>query len=236
MIALLPDPVRTTASQDFDSQLDGIERTAEAAGFVLAHFRFPWDDTYRSERYQGADGKSAAIKTSNSDVKVPWTPKLDDLPGLLVFRKSETLLAVFLVLETPTRGLLKRQFNWSLDLLEAFADAGGSSEEAPGQRTFHILGPRYTGTARSLNQAIDGWLTTPPSERLLNGQTFAPVYKLAYQFSIAAAATEIDAEELRELPSVKRLFTTRFPSFPYSLSGQTEAPVRCLSLHHEPPK
>ncbi len=211
MIALLPDPVRTSASQDFDSQLDGIQRAAEAAGFVLAYFWFPWDEIDKSEKNQGMDGRSAVIKASQSGVKVPWSPRMYDQPGLLVFRKRETLLAVFLVLETPTRGLRKHQFNWSLDLLNAFADQRPSSEKAPGPRSFHILGPRYTGTWRSLNQAIDGWLTCLPSERLRDAGCTAPINCRSHRFSIAAAATDIDAVEFRKLPSVDKLTNAKHP-------------------------
>jgi hypothetical protein len=212
MIALLPDPVRTSASQDFDSQLDGIERAAEAAGFVLADSRFPWDET---EKNQAAERKSASLESSQSGVGVPWAPRLYDQPGLLVFRKAETLLAMFLVLETPTRGLRKHQFNWSLDFLEAFADSLASHEKPTGPRSFHILGPRYTGTARSLNQAIDGWLTRAPAQRLVSGGIMPPVFSRSYRFSIAAAATEINGVGLRTLPSVERLFTKEFASLPY---------------------
>jgi len=215
MIALLPDPVRTSASQDFDSQLDGIERAAEAAGFVLAQYWFPWDELDKSDKNQAAERRSAALKPSQNDVKVPWTPRWNDLPGLLVFRKEETLLAMFIVLETPTRGLRKHQFNWSLDLISAFADAEAPTEDVTVPRSFHILGPRYTGTARSLNQAIDGWLTRTPSERLLNARTIAPVFLRSHRFSIAPAATEINAVTIKKLPAVNCL--TKVPSFPYNL-------------------
>jgi hypothetical protein len=211
MIALLPDPVRTSATQDFDSHVDGIERAAEAAGFTLAHHRFPWDEMDKPDKNQGVDWRSSAVKVSQTDTKLPWTPRLYDRPGLLVFRKDEQLLVMFLVLETPTRGLRKHQFSWSLDLLDALADGQERNAEKAAVRSFHVLGPRYTGTALSLNQAIDGWMTHAPAGRLLHGGTVSPMFKRIYRFSIAASATEIDAKRLKDLPTVNGI--TEFVDF-----------------------
>ncbi len=208
MIALLPDPVRTSASQDFDSHVDSIMCAAEAAGFVLALHRFPWDELDKSDRSQGVEWRSLMLKPPQPDVEhtvYPWTPRWYDLPGLLVFRKDETLLVMFLVLETPTRGLRKHQFNWSLDLLDALADAQPRNAGKRADRSFHVLGPKYTGTAESLNQAIDGWLTHARAERLLHDDPIPPVFKRSYRFSIAASASEIDAGKMKNLPLVKSI-------------------------------
>ena len=225
MIALVPDPVRSSATQDYDSKLDGLSRAAEAAGLVLTHFRFPWDDIDKSgkESPDQPGGNSAASgPPANSappgvagaagapwsaDDDVPWSPRQDDQPGLLVFRKGSRFLAVFLVLETPTRGLRKHQLNWSLDLLDAFADLGTSANKDAGPRSFSILGPSYTGTQNSLNHGIDGWLTRSPSKRLRNSSTVPPLWVRRYRFSIAASATEIDAAALKDLNSVAEVET-----------------------------
>ena len=227
MIALLPDPVRTSATQDYDLKLDGLSRAAEAAGLVLAHFRFPWDEIDKSERASTDKARDEERNTSvaekalqpavggttsdelHSDGRMRARPRQADQPGLLVFRKEQTLLAVFLVLETPTRGLRKHQLNWSLDLLDAFADENPEYAEAD-SRTFQILGPSYTGTQNSLNHGIDGWLTGDPSERLPKSSADAPVRVRTYRFSIAASATEIDIDKLKKLRSVDKLKKLHF--------------------------
>jgi len=220
MIALVPDSAHTSASQDFDAQLQALQRAAEASGFVLAQFRFPWNEKDKSHKASSDEHRDAELKSSLPreapeakgagaggepsihDPRGPWSPRPGDQPGLLVFRKGEMVLAVFLVLETPTRGLRKHQFNWSLDLLDSFADATEPSDGDTVPRSFRIAGPRYTGTQTSLNQALDGWLIRSPSERLRGGRYIPPLYRCSYRFSIAAAATEIDADYLKNLHAV----------------------------------
>ena len=65
------------------------------------------------------------------------------------------------------------------------------------------MGPRYTGTQTSLNQVIDGWLTNRPCDRLPGESQLPPLFQRSYHFSIASSATEIDAEQLKNLRSVK---------------------------------
>jgi hypothetical protein len=222
MIALLPDPVRTSASQDFDSHLDGIQGAAAAAGLVTAHFRFPWSEADRfdqsasekapdaelnsrlAEKARGTRCTDAGAELSHTDTGTAWAPCLDDQPGLLVFRKGSNFLAMFLVLETPKRGLKKHQLTWSLDLLDAFADAEQGEKESASPRSFCILGPRYTGTQSSLNHAIDGWLTHTLRERLPGAPAIAPVYWRSHTFSIAASASDIDPKGLKTLRSVEK--------------------------------
>ena len=190
---------------------------------MLAHFRFPWVETDKSKKTspeqpretelksspsrktQGTKGTGATGDPSQPRSAIPWKPKPGDQPGLLVFRKDQTLLAVFLVLETPTRGLRKHQFDWSLDLLDAFADLGEPNVRDAVPRSFRILGPRYTGTQTSLNHAIDGWLTSSPSDRIRGAQGVRPLFRRSHRFSIVAAATEIKAETLKKLNSVDSL-------------------------------
>ena len=195
MTALLPDPVYTSVSQDFDSTLDGLQRAAEAAGFVLARSSFPWDETGKAEKPSAETPRDAEIKILLPDeaefekgvgamAKLSygkpqsWSPKPDDQLGLLVFRnqydvtvngrteKRQAVLVVFLVLKSPTRGLRKHQFNWSLDLLDAFANVEDAKKRDETPRTIRIVGPTYTSTQTSLNHALNSWLTHMPSERL----------------------------------------------------------------------
>ena len=104
-------------------------------------FRFPWrelrkaDKSHRDhsqdddpDQAQGDEKPTPkdvarAAQTNDDGTAVP-IPRLDDQPGLLVFRhRSEKLLLVFLVRETPTLGLKKHQLNWGLHLVDAFAAA-----------------------------------------------------------------------------------------------------------------
>ena len=104
MTALLPDPVHTSVSQDFDSTLDALQRTVEASGFVLAGHRFPWDEAGKADKPSPEKKREVQLEVLLPDAKEirkgvalklksrhigseSWRPRPEDQPGLLVFRK-----------------------------------------------------------------------------------------------------------------------------------------------------
>jgi len=73
-------------------------------------------------------------------------------PGLLLFRKVDRLLLVFLVGETPTSGVSKT----ALDRAARFILAR-SAQPA----TLRILGPRFSGSVPSYRRAIEQLFLEP---------------------------------------------------------------------------
>jgi hypothetical protein len=171
LIATVPDPVRSTYSHRFDEWIGAIQRACESEGFVLSGFRFPWES--------GAPAAGAPDGPTPAADRGPAAEAPERDPGLLLFRgeraamspavllgagtvvvpalsldHSTPLLAVLLVPETPTLGLDKLAMGRSLDLA---AKWDVRNRPWGGARTFNILGPNFSGSQTSLEQALAGW-------------------------------------------------------------------------------
>lgn len=125
LIALVPDPRDSGLAVNFDEALDAIQRGAAQSDYLLDRFWLPW---------AGGDGKGHRQS-----------------PGLLLFRKRGRLAAVFLVGETPKRGIHREAFAQSLDLI------GSLQGVAAGDRSVGILGPSFSGSAESLRSGLAAW-------------------------------------------------------------------------------
>ena len=111
----------------------------------------------------------------------PETPMQELEPGVLLFRKRETeeeptrVLFVFLIGETPTAGVHKKALFKSFNLIAQYISSrnGGCAASAPRQvravlaripYVFRVLGPRFSGSERSLSFVISRWIASLDSE------------------------------------------------------------------------
>jgi len=149
VVMTVPDPVDAHTGWQFDPLVEAVQRAAEAAHYALDRFALPWAtegdrDTACSEAIDGdACGK---LHTYEQE------------PGVMVYRRRQMVdaaarrfdgaewLIVLLVGETPTGGIHKRALVRALDRV---AECSGDS--------IRILGPTYSGTARSLGLTLRTW-------------------------------------------------------------------------------
>jgi hypothetical protein len=160
LTVLVPDPIDSRLPYLFDSFIDSIQRAAGAAGYVLDRFDFPW-----------AEGKVAG-ETGGEN---PPERRFETQPGRLLFRDPghRRLLLMFLVGETATTGIHKAALLSALDQMAPFYgwEEPHGHEAAPlpqpertrrrriaAKDTIRILGPSFSGSAVSLQLAINGWL------------------------------------------------------------------------------
>jgi hypothetical protein len=140
LIVTVPDPVESGLAGDFDNMIDVIQRAAVANDLLLDRFDLPWLTS----------GPSAAEhKEPPRDSNVE--------PGVMLFRSSPNgqndpleLLVVYLVGETPTGGIHVTAFRSAVDQMY---EIGGKFPYAA-LEPIKVLGPSYSGSARSLAFAI----------------------------------------------------------------------------------
>lgn len=124
LIALVPDPRDSGLTVNFDEALDAMQRGFAQSDYLMDRFWLPWT----------GDGKGYRQS-----------------PGLLLFRKRGRVAVVFLVGETPKRGIHREAFGQALDLI------GDLQGLAAGDRSVGILGPSFSGSAESLRMALSAW-------------------------------------------------------------------------------
>jgi hypothetical protein len=139
-IAIVPDPVHTHLSLFFDRTIDSIQQGAQQAGWIFDRATMPWDSL---EHPESPDFRIRAQQQADQTSK-------EYRPGLMIFRRSKpetlnTSLYVFVVGETPTGGINKRQFKTALQLMGSDAKAG---------KPLRIIGPTFSGSLYSLAQLL----------------------------------------------------------------------------------
>lgn len=106
VIAILPDPVHTRLALRFDRAIDDIENATQSLGGQFDHSWLPWDNKHHSEPDR-FDERASDLAEQR---------KLEDNPGVLFFRPSDTEprltrpLVVLVVGDTPTMGVNPEQF------------------------------------------------------------------------------------------------------------------------------
>src|SRR5205823_5400841 len=134
------DPELSEMKLDFDREVNSIQNAVESAGYAFDRYWFPWRLADHEPRT--ADEQSERVESRRR------------LPGLLLFRRMQDKvesslrnrdLAVFLVGETPTSGIVPGQIK------NAIRFGQFSTREGP----IRIAGPGYSGSFASLSQLID---------------------------------------------------------------------------------
>jgi hypothetical protein len=162
LIALMPDPQESNVGYRFDSLVDALQRAVETCDYVLDRYSFPWRQTSTS---------AETVPLATSEGKRPSKPIFERQPGLLLFRDmaKKRLLLVLLVGETATAGIHKQAFITSLQFIVSL--------RPPGEPIL-LLGPCYSGSQNSLEQAITHWAAVckrhpPPTFRIISGTATA---------------------------------------------------------------
>ncbi len=102
-------------------------------------------------------GKPAATQTAVSKAVTPAPDKTDDGPELLL---------LYLVGETPVRGIQKRAMTAALNEVAFFCDWGSkkntvSESQQEKCQEIRLLGPTFSGSAQSVDFALGSWLNSP---------------------------------------------------------------------------
>ena len=138
LFASLPDPRESLSPRGFDEQLAALRRALETAGYSKFDSWDPWFDP---------DGEV--------DDR-PWRT----LPGLMFFRReNDRPLGVFIIGETPTRGIHEQALVKALDLWGR-SGFDPTSRQARFPRAYdelRMLGPSSSGATRSLADTLAAW-------------------------------------------------------------------------------
>jgi hypothetical protein len=154
LIAGVPDPEATSIPATFDVMVEALIGAAAAEEWRYDRYWLPWGH-----------------KTKDETKATPANPSLtNDQPGLLLFRRDDKLLLVFLVGETPTAGVSKT----------ALFKAAKFVFEHQGK--LRILGPRFSGSVPSYKQTL---------RRLADLEALAPVH-----FVTGSATREANRQDL----------------------------------------
>jgi len=137
VIATVVDPIHTHLALAFDRQLESIMKAAQDSGYVFYDHWLPW-------RIETASTSGDASAQDKHEAEAKRRAKL---PGILFFRGPEKNqdLAVFLVGETPTKGIDQDQFHSAACFIKQMHAAGPLRG---------ILGPTYSGSFLSLERAL----------------------------------------------------------------------------------
>src|SRR4030095_13109513 len=148
--------------------VDAIQRACEEADWEFDRYSLPW----RTSK----NDSSSAQKTGRG-----W-----NTPGVLLFRhsRSDRLLVVYLIGETPTAGVHKVALRNALDEVTELS-AVNSWPYQPVARNARLMGPAFSGSAVSLAFALKSWLDQPEAT-------------LSKVEVVSGSATPIEPAEFRE--------------------------------------
>ena len=158
-IAILPDPIHTRLALMFDREIEAIQEAAERQGYSFDRAIFPWDRAPVPQS-DDVDKRREAAEVQKAR---------EEYPGLLIFRGvSEddaknpiaypAPLFVFVVGETPTSGIRKKQFQHAVEIMRQIGER--NKTDPPGgdppakSRPLLILGPSTSGSLRSLKREL----------------------------------------------------------------------------------
>jgi hypothetical protein len=168
LIVTTPDPYGSTNSHRFDEHLDAVQRAIEAHDYVLDGYRMrrdpktspaaPRPETVATRIRLGIAGVDSQIAAIGFETKVGPPPPDTSQPDLVLFRSTvnvNDLILVLLAPESPTVGLDKGIMTRCLEIAQEW---DSRNRCAGGQHKLNILGPRFSGSMQSLEQAIGNWL------------------------------------------------------------------------------
>ena len=165
LLATVPNPYSSPHRYVFDAYVESIQRAALPSGYVFDRYWFPWSEQHPP------DGDTVEERRLQMDEN----RRLDEIPGVLVFRRYENHqwypLVVFLISETPTSGVNRTAF------LNAVHDARhlfGADKTS----YIRVLGPSFSGSIASLKIVMQNIAesysgTHPVKFRLVTGAATA---------------------------------------------------------------
>jgi hypothetical protein len=142
MIAIVPDPVHTHMSLQFDRSMEALQLAAESRGYVIDRYWLPWHAD------KVADAEAAARERQ---------------PGVLLFRwngavraAGPNLLFIFVVSDTSTAGINGSQFARATEYLDMVCTLGGVRHAGCDKNgRISVMGPTFSGSLFSLRQLAD---------------------------------------------------------------------------------
>jgi hypothetical protein len=157
IIATIPDPIDTSLDFNFDRHVESIQQALATHGYVLDRFWLPWIEIEKSGEIERRELLRKHYHHEH--------------PGVLLFRADNgpagsshfSILAVFLVGETPTAGIHDRAFAKAMELIDA-----ENLRSDPSKGTV-IIGPTFSGSALSLDRAIRAVFRNDAHPRLHDG-------------------------------------------------------------------
>jgi hypothetical protein len=233
ILAMVPDPVHTHYTMEFDRTIDAILQAAEDNGYVSSYFWLPW--LTRADALKeavSANGKEPGhdpvrerqpglivlkhVPTKSEDPNLP-SDKYDATPANSYFK----VIYLFLIAGTPTTGVDGFQLQIALQDETTIAqnwpklDVNGQALSAQAPREIHIIGPRFSGSAAGLAAAIQAFRVDHPNVRFeLAGDT----------------STELSLDQLRALNGIGLSGPNPVVKY-HSFSNEADDTVKEVSAH-----
>jgi hypothetical protein len=189
LIATVPDPIDTAFAYRFDSVVDATQQALQTQGYVLDRWQFPWSD-WKAQQAKDRDSEGNTDGNKQADTNCAdgsnLSPRFyERTPGVLLFRNAhaKSLLMLFLVGESPTRGIHKRAFTKSLDVVVKYK---GLHVLEP----IRIIGPYFSGSQASLQLAIKQW--SKAHQPLLYCSLIAQVCAGPILYALRLASSSLD--------------------------------------------
>lgn len=157
LIATLPDPLESRLAQSFDDGLAALVLAMERTG-ALVDYWLPWAaDRHASQQseaglrleYSGSPPGLVRARPSQSKCHGSW-------PGVVLFgATTETNSVLLIVGEGPTvgvdRAVLRRAVELASHLHPPVQSGSGAADT---ERKIRIVGPRFSGSSRSMRKAL----------------------------------------------------------------------------------
>ncbi len=150
VIATAPNPISTHLPLLFDRLIEVIEQAAQDDKYAYDSSWFPWDEAkdYSSLTDQLLAEKALKLQQTQPGVVVFRHAVDEELMRDRDHRPYQIGLVVFVVAEQPTGGIDRKEFESALTWIKWL---GGLSPARP----LKILGPSFSGSLPSLDQALD---------------------------------------------------------------------------------
>ena len=159
-IVLLPDPIDTRFSKEFDNLLNILIQTMGSNRYRLVGYYLPWSQP-----------------TTTSHNKKVYHYKHRQEPGLVVFENQNASHFFYLVGEAPTWGIQKGAFQVALNTIATAKDKFNE---------LTIIGPTYSGSLFSLLKQTSRW--QEQRKRLKATQSSLPSATTKFVVSITSGA------------------------------------------------
>jgi hypothetical protein len=140
LLATVPDPLHTRLSLFTDTSIEAIQKAATDEDWQFATQWLPWSDEV------DPDEGDPIVRTAQRE----FIRKRERQPGILVFRpkslKSDAVLVVFLIGETPTEGVNPTEFQIARAYMRSVQDP---------EEPVRIQGPTFSGSLYSLKTLLE---------------------------------------------------------------------------------
>src|SRR4051812_17438609 len=200
LLVTIPDPIDSHLRLTYDNLFASLQSAIESRGYLFDRYSLTWKNWLRQ-----------------NTTKAPKTFDYREHPGVIVFRDPRQSklhrLVVLLVGETPTAGV------HSAALIESLNVVANWMRVAQQNRPIAILGPTFSGSARSLRQVLESWskarLTEPGSQEIhitiCTGSATSRSIKKTLQFRTPRLTASFEATVIPDevsLDKVIRYFQT----------------------------